>query len=137
MAVAEDGEEKIRQKIGPVQKQSVIKMETVMKPKLESYMLNARRNPDRPLLASRWGDLQSFSADARQMIADMQEIYEDTGHPKALAIIQQIERDMHEKYLAEEFYQSEEINEVLRRPHLFPSAVVSWIKFYRDKENEL
>lgn len=100
-------------------------------------MLNARRNPNRPLVADRWGDLQSFSADARQMIADMQEIYEDTGHPKALAIIQQIERDMHEKYLAEEFYQSEEINEVLRRPHLFPSAVVSWIKFYRDKENEL
>lgn len=108
-----------------------------MKPKLETYMRSARRDPNRPLVTDRWSNLQAFAADARQMIADMKEIYEDTGHPKALAIIRMLESEMEQKYIDEAFYQSDEINEVIRRPHLFPTAVVSWVKFYRDRENEI
>ena len=101
-----------------------------------NYLRYRGRDKNRPLLPERRENTERFQRLNRVTIKFAREIYQDTGHTKALELIEIYEQAVENEWTQEELFRRQEILEMLDAPDCFPPLVVEWILCYRDKENE-
>lgn len=94
------------------------------------------KSSTRPSMDERYTRYTLILSEIRPLIALLTSAYTQTENPDVEAALAMLEKLELREISLEQFWQQEEILEILRHPGRYPKAVRDWVRDYRDKEME-
>lgn len=99
-------------------------------------MLFSSKRRERPPMPVRYQKYLFELAELREFIQEAHALYEETGSERALRMYRRFAWMLEERKSDEELYQAEEMAEFRQNEGKYAHSVITWYKYYRDKEME-
>lgn len=99
-------------------------------------MLHSSDFHKRPPMTERYHNYLFELAELREIVEETRALYEETGSERALNLLRRFEWMLQDRKSIEEIYQAEELAEFRQNPGQYAHSVITWYKYYRDKEME-